>query len=107
MCLNFIKNYLFSFKRIIKPLSMVKGSTITIINTNKIENSNDFHIMPDLLNNRYDAFLVCPKCKEMIPVTSNHTKIIDKAGKITLEPSVLCEDCFAHFFVRKNIIYFV
>ena len=86
---------------------MTKGPTINIVDHNRIENVNDFYLKADIGVSKYFATLICPRCKDMIPITTNHTKIIGRNGKITLEPSVLHEECGTHFFVRDNIIYFV
>ena len=84
-----------------------RGPTINIVDHNRIEKANDFYLKADIGTNKYFATLICPQCNDLIPITSNHTKIIDKDGKISLDPSVLHEDCGAHFFVKENIIYFV
>lgn len=89
-----------------KPKLVASGQEIKIVNTSKLEKANEFYIMPDG-HERYDVIMVCPHCQNFIPLSKNHIKTIDRKGKISIDPSILHKSCGAHFWIIKNMIYFV
>ena len=101
MKLNVIINF---FKK--KRKLAASGQKIRIVKTPMLEKANDFYIMPDG-HDRYDVIMICPHCQNFIPLSKNHVKIIDRKGKITIEPSILHKRCGAHFWIKENMIYFV
>lgn len=79
--------------------------SIKIIRKGKLQKSNDFFILANPVGNKYSATMKCPKCNNFIGLTTNHVKTIDEDGLVTIYPSILCENCLAHFWIRKNLIY--
>ena len=108
MKLNFLKKWPFiSFRQNKNRRYMTNGGFINITNSLSIKNPRDLQI---IFNDRGDSCLfaiICPKCKKLMSVTSNHTKTFDREGKLTIEPSILHERCDAHYYIVKNEILYV
>ncbi len=102
--IKIFQNWFTSF-RSRKKLEYVQGKPIKILLNNTLENPYDFFILANETTNWYDIIMICPKCKEPIGL-SNHTISIIKR-KITVDPSIECMSCGAHFFIKDNETLFV
>ncbi len=110
--LNFlskIKSYFLFASFIIKPSSKkhhLKHDTITILEHKNATNPLEFTLWPHWPD-RVTSYLLCPKCKKNMDISTNHTVTINKNGTITIDPSLLHIPCGAHFWVNENNVTYL